>query len=236
MLTAGYSGMQDFRRTSASMVNLVAYLVPLFALLMGVFSLISNREYLELMVTQPVSRARILLGKFLGLLAAILAATVAGFGIPGMISSATVGSSGAAKYLAVVGYSFLLAASFVSIAILIAVILRRRLAALGTALGIWFFFVMFYDLIIMAMTLYLNDSTLQNVLVFGLLGNPVDMMRVMSLVTVGGNSMFGPAGATLVTTIGNTNTLVMLFLGVLILWIIIPLAISIYLFKRQNLT
>lgn len=235
MVTAGYSGFQDFRRTSASIINLVAYLVPLFALLMGVFSLISNREYLELMVAQPISRAQILLGKYVGLVVAILAATVAGFGIPGLISSVTVGSAGAGRYLLVVLYSSLLSASFVSLALLVAVATKRRLASLGTALGVWFFFVMFYDLIVMAMTLYLKKSVLQYLLVFSLLGNPVDMVRVMSLLSVGGTSVFGPAGATLVKMIGSTQTVSLLFLGMLVLWIAVPLTVAIAIFRRQNL-
>ena len=45
MITSGYVGFQDFRRTSASIINLSAYLIPLFALLIGVFSFISFREY-----------------------------------------------------------------------------------------------------------------------------------------------------------------------------------------------
>jgi Cu-processing system permease protein len=62
MVTSGYTGFQDFRRTSASIINLVSYLVPLFALLMGVFSFVSNREYLDLLVSQTVARWQIIIG------------------------------------------------------------------------------------------------------------------------------------------------------------------------------
>ncbi len=62
MVTSGYSGFQDFVRTSASVINLGGFVVPLFALLLGVFSFLSHREHLELMVTQPISRSKVLLG------------------------------------------------------------------------------------------------------------------------------------------------------------------------------
>ena len=236
MVTSGYSGFQDFRRTSASIINLTAYLVPLFALLMGVFSFISNKEYFELLVTQPVSRRQIMLGKYGGLLVALLTATVAGFGISGVISALVIGSAGASRYLAVVGLSFLLAASFLSIAMLIAIAFKRQLTAVGTALGVWFFFIMFYDLVVISMTLYLKKSVLQYVLVFALLGNPVDMVRVMSLLSVGGTTVFGPAGATLIKIFGSTGTISLLFTGVLLLWIVLPLALAIFVFRRQDLT
>ena len=56
MITSGYSGFQDFVRTSASLINLGGFLLPLFALLLGVFSFLTHREYLEVLATQPVTR------------------------------------------------------------------------------------------------------------------------------------------------------------------------------------
>ena len=38
MVTSGYAGFQDFTRTSASIVNLAGFLIPLFAMLLGVFT------------------------------------------------------------------------------------------------------------------------------------------------------------------------------------------------------
>ena len=46
MVTSGYSGFQDFTRTAASLVNLSGFLVPLFALLLGVFSFLTTRTAL----------------------------------------------------------------------------------------------------------------------------------------------------------------------------------------------
>jgi len=78
MITSGYSGFQDFVRTSASLVNLGGFLLPLFALLLGVFSFLTHREYLEVLATQPVSRSTLLLGKYFGLLISVLTAAALG--------------------------------------------------------------------------------------------------------------------------------------------------------------
>jgi Cu-processing system permease protein len=236
MITSGYVGFQDFRRTSASIINLSAYLIPLFALLIGVFSFISFREYLELLVTQPVTRTQILLGKYLGMFSAILVATLTGFGIPGLISAIRIGAVGAGRYMAVVLLSILLTASFLSIAILIVILMKRRLAAVGLAIGVWFFFVMFYDLIIMAMTLFFKKSVLHYLLIFGLLGNPVDIVRVMSLLSIGGTPLFGPAGASLIKMFENPVILSTVFSLALGLWIIVPFILALIIFKRQSLT
>src|SRR5512145_1028007 len=71
---SGGRGFQDFARTSASLVELVSLVVPLAALLMGVLALAQERGTAELLYAQPISRGTVLLGKLLGLFAALAAA------------------------------------------------------------------------------------------------------------------------------------------------------------------
>ena len=73
VLTGGY-GVQDFARTAASLVQLVLLLVPLASLLMGALALTPERCASELLFSQPVPRGAILLGKLLGLFAALASA------------------------------------------------------------------------------------------------------------------------------------------------------------------
>jgi Cu-processing system permease protein len=235
MVTSGYSGFQDFTRTSASIVNLGGFLIPLFALLLGVFSFLTHREYLEVLVTQPVSRSLILFGKYLGLVYTVVAASALGFGIPGIIFALTIGNEGALAYLTVVIYCCALAIVFSGLAVLISILARRRQVALGIALGIWVVFELLYGVIMMASTLYLSPSILQSVLLIGLMGNPIDITRVLSLLRVGGPHLFGPAGATLIRLAGSAEIASLVGLAGLMAWIIIPLLVSLVLFNRQDL-
>src|SRR5262249_25337420 len=72
ILTGG-SGVQDFARTAASLVQMVVLLVPLMALVGGVLALTPERGVAEMLFAQPVSRRSILLGKLLGLFTALVA-------------------------------------------------------------------------------------------------------------------------------------------------------------------
>lgn len=65
-MAEGFSGMQDFTRTSASILNLVLYVVPLVALTMGTLSFTGDKGSTELLYSQPISRAEVLVGKFVG--------------------------------------------------------------------------------------------------------------------------------------------------------------------------
>jgi len=235
MITSGYTGFQDFVRTSASLINLGGFLLPLFALLLGVFSFLTHREYLEILATQPVSRREILLGKYLGLLISVLAAAALGFGLPGAIISASIGFEGAGTYLLVVLFSCLLAAVFTGLSVLIALLTGRRPVALGIAIAVWIFFELVYGLLMLATTLYLPAATVKTVLLVGLGGNPVDVVRVLSLLQVGGPALFGPAGATLIKLTGSATVATAIGLAVIAAWIVVPLAIAIEVFKRQDL-
>lgn len=235
MITSGYTGFQDFVRTSASLVNLGGFLLPLFALLLGVFSFLTQREYLDILATQPVSRRTILLGKYLGLLVSVLAAAALGFGLPGAMIAASIGVEGAGTYLLVVLFSCLLAAVFTGLSVLIALLAGRRPVALGLAIGVWIFFELVYGVLMLATTLYLPPAVARNVLLVGIGGNPVDAVRVLSLLQVGGPPLFGPAGATLVKITGSATIASAVGLGIIALWIVAPVAIAVRVFKRQDL-
>jgi Cu-processing system permease protein len=235
MVTSGYAGFQDFTRTSASIINLGGFLIPLFALLLGVFSFITNQGYFEILVTQPISRSKVLLGRYLGLLLTILGASLLGFGLPGALISLVIGVAGAQSYLLVVVYSLMLAMVFTGLSVLISLAAKRRQIALGIALGVWVFYELVYGMLMLGTTLYLSPAILKTVLLAGLMGNPVDIARVLSLLEVGGPHLYGPAGATLVKLTGSA-TMATLF-GVLGLtaWVVAPILASMKIFERQNL-
>jgi Cu-processing system permease protein len=235
MVTSGYSGFQDFVRTSASIINLNGFLVPLFALLLGVFSFLSYREHLDLMVTQPVSRAKVIFGKYLGLLLTVLGATMLGLGLPGIIFSMVVGVEGALQYAVVVMLALLLAVVFTGLAVVIALLSRRQQIALGISIGVWIFFELLYGMLMLGTTLHLSHATLKVLLLVGLMANPVDLTRVLALLVVGGPHFFGPAGATLVKMTGSAPTASLIGLAALLLWILLPLVVSVRVFSRQNL-
>jgi len=235
MVTSGYSGFQDFVRTSASIINLNGFLVPLFALLLGVFSFLSYREHLELIVTQPVSRAKVIFGKYLGLLLTVLGATLLGLGLPGIVFSLVIGFQGAVQYAIVVLLALLLAVVFTGLAVVIALLSRRQQIALGISVGVWIFFELVYGMIMLGTTLHFSQATLKVLLLVGLMANPVDLTRVLALLVVGGPHFFGPAGATLIKLTGSAPVASLIGLAALVLWIAIPLFVSIRVFSRQNL-
>jgi Cu-processing system permease protein len=235
LVTAGTVGFQGFTRTSASLLSLVLYVVPLIALTMGTLSFTSERSVSELLFAQPVTRTEILLGKLAGLFASMVTATLIGFGAGGLVIAIRAGSEGAGRYPLFVALSLLLALAFLSLSGLVAFLFQRKARAFGVTLILWFFFVVFYDLLVIGGSLLLKERT-ANVFIFAsLFGNPVDMVRVASLIVLDGKEIFGAAGGALLRFLGGETSSLLLLLGGLLLWIVIPFLASRHLLKGQDI-
>ena len=235
LVTAGAVGFQGFARTSASLLSMVLYIVPLVALTMGTLSFSSEKSAGELLFSQPVTRGEILLGKFLGLFASIFTATLIGFGIAGVIIAANAGTDSSLRYPALVGFSLLLALIFLSLSAFISALCHRKSKAFGVALFVWFFFVLFYDLLVIGLTFMFRERT-ANVFIFGsLFGNPVDMVRIASLMTLNGKDIFGAGGAALLRFLGGERLSILLLIIALGLWIVVPLFVAQRLLQHQDI-
>jgi Cu-processing system permease protein len=235
LVTAGAVGFQGFARTSASLLNMVLYIVPLVALTFGTLSFSSEKSAGELLFAQPVTRGEILLGKFLGLFASIFTATLVGFGLAGIIIAVKAGTEGSLRYPWFVAFSLVLALIFLSLSAFISALCRRKSKALGVALFVWFFFVFFYDLLVIGGTFLLKEQT-ANTLIFGsLFGNPVDMVRVASLMTLNGKNIFGAGGAVLLKFLGGESLSIVVLLVALAVWVVAPLVFAQRLLRRQDI-
>ena len=235
LVTAGTIGIQGFARTSASLLNLVLYVVPLVALIMGTMSFTSEKTSSELLFSQPVTRTEILLGKLAGLFASILTATLIGFGLAGLVIAARAGSEGVWRYPAFVGLSLVLALIFLSLSALVSALCHRKAKAFGVVLFLWFFFVLFYDLMVIGVTYVLKERAANTFIFSSLFGNPVDMVRVASLIVLNGKEIFGVAGAALLKFLGGEVASFLLLMAGLTAWVVAPFALAQRLLKRQDI-
>jgi len=235
MKAEGFSGMQNFTRTSASLLNLVLYVVPLVALVMGTLSFTGDKGSTELLYSQPVLRSEVMFGKLLGVFSSISASTLAGFALAGIIVVALNGFEGLSRYLVFVILSLTLSLAFLSIAMLVATFAKRKPRAFGYSLFIWFFFVIFYDLMAIGATLLLKGKSASVLLFVSLFGNPVDMVRVATLIALDNVTIFGAAGASLLRFFGGSSLSTVFLVTGLTLWIVLPFWIALRLIRHQDI-
>ena len=235
IMAEGFSGMENFTRTSASMLNLVLYLVPLVALTMGTLSFTGERAIVELLFAQPVSRSEVLLGKLAGLFASLSLSMLAGFFAAGAVIMIFNGEEGLLAYGSFVFLSLTLALVFLCISAAIATLNQRKSKAFGGALFLWFFFVLVYDLIALGIALILSGQTSNTFLFVTLFGNPVDIVRVAALILLDNVTIFGAAGAALLRFLGGPVASLVLLVGGLGLWIAAPLLLAQRLLRSQDI-
>lgn len=234
-LAEGFDGLQSFRRTSTSLLNLVVTFIPLLALIVGTLSFTGDRGSAELLFSQPVSRRIVLLGKTIGVVASLWASMLLGFAAAGTVILFANGLEGLLPYLSLVGLSLVLATVFVGIAVAAAILSRRKARSFGVALALWFFFVLFYDLLVIGSVSFLSGPAATTALFISLFGNPVDMVRVASLLTLENAAIFGPAGAALLRFLGGPLLSGIVIAAGLAAWVVIPLAVADFRLRRIDL-
>ncbi len=234
---SGGHGFQDFARTSASLVELVALVVPLAALLMGVLSLAPERGTSEILYAQPVSRRTVLLGKLLGLFAALSAAQSVGFGAAGLVIFSQAGEEGGAGYALLVLGSVLLTAAFLAIAALLAAgaVGRRRVRALALAIVVWFVAVVLLDVAALGAASLLPSGTASRLLIVAVIANPVGAMRTGALLAIEGTAAFGAASLALLRFTRGEAGAAAALAGSIALWIVVPAALAVRRLGRVDL-
>jgi Cu-processing system permease protein len=229
----GYSGFAGFGRTAASLVNLVLLIVPLMGLTIGAGGISAEREHgtLHYLLAQPVSRAEVLLGKYLGLAASLLGALALGFGLSGAIIAGRGGQTDAGAYGLLVVFSFTLALGMLSLGFLIGILTRKAAMATGIALFLWLVLVFVGDLGLMGTTLAFK-LPIQALFNLALI-NPLQVFKMSALMSINATlDVLGPAGIYAIQT--YRDNLTWMFLGALFAWIVLPLFAAYTVFARRG--
>lgn len=92
-------------------------------------------------------------------------------------------------------------------------------------LFLWFFFVLFYDLLVLGVTFVLPEHTANQFIFLSLFGNPVDLARVASLMAMDDPTVFGYAGAALVKFLGGVGLTNIVVIAGLLIWIVLLLIV-----------
>lgn len=225
----GAVGFRGIDVTIAGLVSLVIYLVPLIALILGYDAIVGERDRgsLELLLSMPITHLELLLGKFFGLAMALTFSTLAGFGLAGIILSYEIGLTALYHYAAFLVSALLLGWAFLSIAVMVSVVAGDRIRASGIAIGLWFFYVLVYDLLLLGLLVVTEGKMSLNFFPILLMLNPADIFRILNL--FGFEEVRRLYG--LATVFPDTLANPWLMGTAMVLWIIAPLGLAIWRFR-----
>ncbi len=235
---SGSVGFASLPATLASLTSLAAILIPLIALLLAYDSIVAERERgsLALLLSYPLTRTELLLGKYLGHGVILLGSTVAGFGFAALvIEFFSAHISGVELWVAFTIFIFsttMLGWVFLGIAYIISAGATERGAAGGLAMIVWFVFVILFDLSLLGLLVGTGGGPVGRMVVpYLLLLNPTDVFRLINISRLGSAQMLGDVGAMTATHAFRPEVLI----AVLILWVAAPLALAVWRLNRQEL-
>jgi Cu-processing system permease protein len=229
--SAGYGGVSGFGRTSAALINLVLFLAPLMGLTLGAQALSAEREQgtMSYILAQPVSLFEVFIAKFIGLAIAIGAAIISGFALATLTMSFMGSGGGAGAFLPLTGLTVLLAWASLAIGYLISSFSRRTISALGVAIVVWLVLVLIGDLGLMGTAVILKLSP--GALLASTLINPLESYRIAAIDLLRDSmELLGPAGLVAQDTFGGWSTAVLT--GIMLAWLVVPLAIAYVTLRR----
>ena len=222
----------SFTRFSASFLNVLLFLLPLFTLTMGALSMASDIEsrWFSLLKTYPIRMRTYTWGKFVALVGSFTVMLLIGYGLVLVVSSLNVGST---LDYALLSLSIVTIGVFSSISIVVGSLSNNRIQSLSLALGVWAFFLLIYDYLIMAAGSLLSGTLLKTVIIIMTFINPVEWIRTGYIIYSGNATVLGPVYydfASFFQSSWGVGTYIL----VTALWVSAPMVLSNVILKRKE--
>lgn len=217
-------------RALLSLMNVVLLVIPLMSLVFGAIHLYGARDFTELLLAQPVRRSQLFGGLFLGLAVPLALAFVAGVSLPFVVRA---GAGSIASLAALLATGTALTFVFVSIAFLVAVHIDDRARGLGTAVLLWLTLAVVYDGVVLLIAGTFADYPLEKPMLALMIINPLDLGRVILLMSLDAAALMGYTGAVFAQFFGSAAGAAIA--GTALLgWIALPLALALRRFRTRD--
>jgi len=219
---------EDSSKALLSLMNIILIALPLVSLVFTTIHYYNSYEFIELMLSQPLSRKKIILSEYAGVSLSLLSAFLIGVGIPVLFYAAN--ETGIALLFTGAALTLI----FTSIAFFASVWARDKARGIGFALLLWFYFTLIYDGLVLLILFSFSDYPLEKFTLFISALNPVDLGRIFIMLKMDVSALMGYTGALYKDFFGS-GTGLLFTTGIMTLWIVIPLWLAVKKFKKKDL-
>ncbi|MFT5706922.1 MAG: Cu-processing system permease protein [Oceanospirillaceae bacterium] len=233
---AGKVGFTSLSTTIVSLASLAVFIIPLIALMLAYDGIVGEDESgtLLLLMTYPLTRWQLLLGKMLGQGAVMAFSTTIGFGssaiMIGFFSADISWQDLLAPYAIFIISSVLLGWIFIAIAYVISASVSEKSKAAGIALIVWFIFVLVFDLGLLAVLVSTQGDVNATLFPYLLLLNPTDIFRLVNISYFAEQNLSG-----LMAIAQQTQFNLYSLMLALVVWLLVPVGLAMHIFNRRGL-
>lgn len=215
-------------RAAASLMDVVLLIVPLVAVMFATLYVYNAQGFLELLLSQPVSRHDLFAGIWGGLVIPLAGAFLLGTGTPLALSG-----TAPSVVLALLGSGTALTIVFVAAGLLIAAVVSDRIKGLALALGVWLLVTTLFDGAILVAAAVLGSRAAAGAVLGVIALNPIDLARLVLLSQLDAPALMGYTDAVAQRLIGGASGVVAAA-SLLAAWCIIPTALGRRAFGRRD--
>jgi Cu-processing system permease protein len=219
---------ENSSKAMLSLLNIVLIVIPLISLIFATIHYYNSYEFIELMLSQPMSRRQILLGEYTAVSVSLVVSFLLGIGIPVLIYAFD--ETG----MALLFTGCFLTLIFCSIAFFAAVRSRDKARGIGAALLIWFYFALIFDGIILMILFAFSDYPLEKLTLALSALNPIDLGRIFIMLKMDVSALMGYTGAVYKDFFGSAAGM-LYTTGIMLLWMLLPVWLAMKAFKRKDL-
>lgn len=193
LLEKNNEGLTGYTNTSGTIVNIILYLLPLFMMFLGSFSLAKEMEngQWQLLCTYPISDAAYLLGKFAGLLTTQGVVFTFSFGVSMGIGLLAGIPLSVTWLFDVYLFSLILIYLFLILGLFLGSIVDTRWKALIGTVIIWFFFIMIWPTALIAVLGLFPYPFIGVLMKIAMVFNPAEFVRVFLISKWRSGAVFG---------------------------------------------
>lgn len=217
----------DPSRAITSLMNIIITLCPLISTLLVVMYYYNSREFMELLLAQPLKRSSILKGQFLGLAGTLSVSFTAGLLFPFLIF-AFLSQENLINLFTLIAIGTLLTFIFSALGYLVALRHENRIKGFGTAIFIWLFMAVIYDGLFLFTLVLFSDYPTDKIALGLSFFNPIDLARIIMMLKLDISALMGYTGA-LFNKFFGTSAGMLISLSVSVLWVVLPT----YLFLKK---
>lgn len=211
----------DSSKVVVSLLTIILVLNPLISILFGSIYIYNAREFIELVLTQPIERSSLFFGLFLGLLFPFVFVSLVGLGVPLLFS----GIVEPVLALNLISMGILVQTIFISLGSVVTIFISDKSVGLGSAFLVWLALCWIYDGAILFISFAFQDYPLEKLLLVLTILNPIDLARITILTKLDTAAMLGVTGVIFKTFLEGSVGNIVAFL-VILLWIFAPLFVA----------
>lgn len=193
----------DVAKSIITFMNIVTILIPLIATIFGVMYYYNSREFIELLLAQPLRRTTLFIGQYIGIALSLSLSLLFGMGIPFLLYGVLL-SGEIFNFLMLIITGIFLNFIFAGFSYLIALHNENKIKGFSFSILLWLFMAVIYDGIFLISLLIFQEYPLERYSLIATFFNPIDLSRILILLKLDISALMGYTGAIFKNFFGST--------------------------------